>query len=108
MDAGTLSGDGTRVAVFRDDSYVGTGYVYEWKSSTWSLVGDGIYLGGEASLSNDGNVVAGLYGTYIKNRALEHGAGFVRHIRATRCLSQVMVLVSQVEIFMIILTPVLS
>ena len=66
MDAGTLSGDGTRVAVFRDDSYVGTGHVYEWKSSTWSLVGDGIYLGGEASLSNDGTVVAGLYGSSYK------------------------------------------
>ena len=71
MDAGTLSGDGTRVAVFRDDSYVGTGYVYEWKSSTWSLVGDGIYLGGEASLSNDGTVVAGLYGSSYK----ESGSG---------------------------------
>ena len=45
---------------------------------------------------------------HIKNWALEHGAGFLRHIRATRCLSQVMVLVSQVEKLMIILTPVLS
>ena len=71
MDAGTLSGDGTRVAVFRDDRWVGTGYVYEWKSSTWSLVGDGIYLGGEASLSNDGTVVAGLYGYIYK----ESGSG---------------------------------
>ena len=65
MDAGTLSGDGTRVAVFRDDGYVSTGYVYEWKSSTWSLVGDVIYLGGEASLSNDGNVVAGTLWKHI-------------------------------------------
>ena len=71
MDAGTLSGDGTRVAVFRDDSYVGTGHVYEWKSSTWSLVGDGISLGGDASLSNDGNVVAGAYERIYK----ESGSG---------------------------------
>ena len=67
MDVGTLSGDGTRVAVFRDDNWESTGYVYEWKSSTWSdpstwsLVGDGISLGGDASLSSDGNVVAGAY-----------------------------------------------
>ena len=61
MDAGTLSGDGTRVVVFRDNNDVSYGYVYEWKSSTWSLVGDAIYLGGDASLSNDGNVVAGAY-----------------------------------------------
>ena len=32
MDAGTLSGDGTRVVVFRDNNDVGDGYVYEWKS----------------------------------------------------------------------------
>ena len=71
MDACTLSGDGPRVAVFRDDGWVGTGYVYEWKSSTWSLVGDVIFLGGEASLSNDGNVVAGIYGSIYK----ESGSG---------------------------------
>ena len=71
MDAGTLSGDGTRVAVFRDDGWVSTGYVYEWKSSTWSLVGDVIYLSWEASLSNDGTVVAGLYGYTYK----ESGSG---------------------------------
>ena len=71
MDAGTLSGDGTRVAVFRDNGYVSKSYVYEWKSSTWSLVGDVIYLNGEASLSNDGNVVAGTYGSIYK----ESGSG---------------------------------
>ena len=71
LDAGTLSGDGTRVAVFRDDGYVSKSYVYEWKSSTWSLVGDVIFLGGEASLSNDGNVVAGTYGSIYK----ESGSG---------------------------------
>ena len=71
MDAGTLSGDGTRVVVFRDNNDVGYGYVYEWKSSTWSLVGDVIYLGGEASLSNDGNVVAGAYERIYK----ESGSG---------------------------------
>ena len=71
MDAGTLSGYGTRVAVFRDNNDVGDGYVYEWKSSTWSLVGDVIYLGGEASLSNDGNVVAGAYERIYK----ESGSG---------------------------------
>ena len=71
LDAGTLSGDGTRVAVFRDDGYVSKSYVYEWKSSTWSLVGDVIFIGGEASLSNDGNVVAGTYGSIYK----ESGSG---------------------------------
>ena len=71
MDAGTLSGDGTSVVVFRDNNDVGDGYVYEWKSSTWSLVGDVIYLGGEASLSNDGNVVAGAYERIYK----ESGSG---------------------------------
>ena len=71
MDTGTLSGDGNRVVVFRDNNDVSYGYVYEWKSSTWSLVGDAIYLGGDASLSNDGNVVAGAYEQIYK----ESGSG---------------------------------
>ena len=83
MDAGTLSGDGTRVAVFRDDTDVSDGHVYEWKSSTWSLVGDGISLHGDASLSNDGTVVAGL-SSYIYK---ESGYGAWSEIRGSSAYS---------------------
>ena len=67
MDAGTLSGDGKRVAVFQ--TYGGLsqeGYVYEWKSSSWSVVGDSIILNAAASVSYDGNVVAGVSGYVYK------------------------------------------
>ena len=66
MDAGTLSGDGKRVALFKTSNWVEGGYVYEWKSSSWSVVGDSITLSGAASVSYDGNVVAGAYGRVHK------------------------------------------
>mmetsp|Transcript_6794 Transcript_6794/g.27715 ORF Transcript_6794/g.27715 Transcript_6794/m.27715 type:complete len:941 (+) Transcript_6794:112-2934(+) len=59
MDAGTLSGDGKRVALFRSNGFSEKGYVYEWKSSSWSVVGDSISLHAAASISYDGNVVVG-------------------------------------------------
>ena len=59
-DAGKLSGDGKRVVVFHSDSGRSReDYVYEWKSSSWSVVGDPISLVKAASISYDGNVVAG-------------------------------------------------
>jgi hypothetical protein len=68
MDAGTLSGDGKRVAVFQSWGEFPSqeGYVYEWKSSSWSVVGDPISLVKAASISYDGNVVAGSYGSVYK------------------------------------------
>jgi len=66
LDAGTLSGDGKRVAVFHSDWEPQEDYVYEWKSSTWSVVGDPIPLYGAASVSYDGNVVAGAWGLVYK------------------------------------------
>ncbi|ACO68642.1 predicted protein [Micromonas commoda] len=71
-DTGTLSGDGKRIAVFTPDGYSQNGYVYEWKSSSWSVVGDSITLSlaestvSAASVSYDGNVVAGSYGYVYK------------------------------------------
>ncbi|ACO67440.1 predicted protein [Micromonas commoda] len=65
-DAGKLSGDGKRVALFKTNGWAQKGYVYEWKSSSWSIVGDSIDLEGTASISYDGNVVAGSYGNVYK------------------------------------------
>ena len=66
LDAGTLSGDGKRVAVFQSGGWSKEGYVYEWKSSSWSVVGDSIILNAAASVSYDGNVVAGVSGYVYK------------------------------------------